>query len=469
MEATVEKKLINYSDTVQPKEETKEETKGVDVYTKLVNNNNTGIYTEENKCKIKRKYQHDREFIMGCASDLVGKLKESEINLSVNSEIAQFFLVDKPALHLRVILDNIREIENGIVGIEYDNMRMAFDFNKGDKKFTELIIESNDYIYFKEIELQHLYFEHVGTDPVEHYLSVNYLRLIDSNDKIYEIGIKKQEGTIEEHEYKDDGRINIDDTYKKKFGDKYNIYKVIYGESTIENGHLLFTGFMFSRGGLLGIQVVDKVHDENRKVDEKDLLDIYRLSDHQGIYEVQSGYHVWNEALQATLLCKKTFYGELIGLENEKIFNIFVNLYEDTFWYKDVRNSILPKFFQLIAQCIDNDVATIHSILSLQRFINHTIQTEMVSNGICNEDKKSILFKKLKRFGRAFGEFGTKKQRMYLPHLIKTRYIWSHLFEVIQIINYLLYYEPSPDIFTNTYLNPTKIHYVTLISTFIAQ
>ena len=180
------------------------------------------------------------------------------------------------------------------------------------------------------------------------------------DDKEYKIGEQKTEGTIETHIYDDKGQEVISDEFKQKFGDKYTHYRVIYSESQIEYGQLCITGFSFSRGGLLGIQVADIVG----PINTKNWLNIYRLSATQGIYEVENDYHVWKHELKKSL-SKKILYGGLVGLENESIFNIFVNLYEDTFWYKDIRYSILPKFFNIIKESIDDNFAILHSVTGL--------------------------------------------------------------------------------------------------------
>ena len=101
--------------------------------------------------------------------------------------------------------------------------------------------------------------------------------------------------------------------------------------------------------------------------------------------------------------------------------------------------------------------------------MDFSIQDDYISNGICPEDKKSLEFKKTKRMGRAFGQFGNKKRKMYLPHLVKARYIFSHLSDVVKEISVLQYFGPSPDIFTVTYLDPGIVNYLTLAAVFVSQ
>ena len=72
-----------------------ERTSNVEAKVEVKADEPAGPKIEPTPKKEKKEYKYDREFVMGVCTDLKGKLKDLNLNLSLNCQICQNFKTDK--------------------------------------------------------------------------------------------------------------------------------------------------------------------------------------------------------------------------------------------------------------------------------------------------------------------------------------------------------------------------------------
>eukprot|EP01084_Bolivina_argentea_P066675 121559_1 len=280
-----------------------------------------------------------------------------------------------------------------------------------------------------------------------------------------------------------DGFINYIRLNNHKIGRKE--YNDMLFKSHLEIGKLLITGIYSNKNGPTAFQVVDVrngintnplvniFEDFKKNVKTNSLINIFPMYPNQSLSSVNN----------------KNKYNILKGIvgvaDNDVLTTVLLLLTWCCRRFSiDPTSYISGKFFAILEKCIDGDMDTIHSVLTLNRFINNIIEKNFKNNldyFMQNVNKidweygtieyTSCLDKILFFFGEDKQlQKGLQKelQRKQIA-LLKTHKWWSSLSETVQIIKRMNYYTPTIDIFTLTYLHSTYWNIFTTIITFIGQ
>eukprot|EP01084_Bolivina_argentea_P053285 97821_1 len=325
-------------------------------------------------------YNFNREFVMGSKA-------RSNLRITPNSDIYTKVLCSRPPTNIKIDISKGRYVRQIVLS---NNIAIGFSSSiiLKDHKIHE--IDNNDKaIYFKRIEIQ-FHTEQANDVKSLYWLGINYMRLIDQNNKETVIGTYHKEKQ---------GEITYDE-------EKVKIY---YDDLQTETGQLFLTAIYVCKRQILAFQFADIVDDINTN----SLLSVYHMPPNQGLHEIvnQSKY---------------ILYQHMIGIEDESPFKILLEFLDFAIhWTSDPVVSRQADFIKILEKCMDGDLTVMHSVMALQRYIDHCIQTNTIDNLKNN-----------------------------MKHLIKVRQYWFALYNAVFITKRIYYYTPTLDIYSVTYLDP---------------
>eukprot|EP01083_Nonionella_stella_P003402 9724_1 len=378
-----------------------------------------------------RNYSFNREFIMGAKSI---SPSNTALKLGRGLEAARFVLFSRPPTYLRF------DSTTGISGTQTNMCRyfpnvfishtpsvsVSNTVTDGEDRLeTQEIRNNGNVIWFKSIQCQP--FTTYMSDPTsaEQYRAeetqIEYLRLIDCNDVEYTMNKARDVG-------------------KTQFDGGYTMYWPIQKET----GQLLLVGMITACDGITAIQVVDIVGAINKNA----ILNVYRFHKRPGLHMIGNDIH-------------DILNGHMIGIEDQKVFDVFKQFVEIQY-YPAPMNMMQAQFTDIIAQCIDGDYATMHTVMGLRRFLNHVVQTKLEC-----EYMNSVITHHSHFYNEAYKLFGSDDKKR--QPLVKARKYWCILADVVEITKRMNYYTPSLDVYTLTYLNPSVWNAFSTIVTFITQ
>eukprot|EP01084_Bolivina_argentea_P272088 463158_1 len=392
-------------------------------------------------------YKFDREFIFGPLKNANDDFKDIDFNYCATPVCRDFFLFARPPTNITLYGDD--ENYGGLItALNCDNDLINIGAPYRSENDKPLIIKSlneNEFLYFKKIICQYVYFYSGAYDGW--FAGINYICFTDRNGNKFEKG-KLIDTQSCDKDYVEKEVIAFGE--KNNFGAEDRKVKAYYFKPVTERGNLYITGVAFCLKGLLFLQIAD-IRDSCTSIDS--LLNAYHFTDNQGVYEANN----INTSYDATV------YGHLIGCEDYNVLTTWHTLYVTgcgSIGVADPRPYIIGKFLLIIENSLVNgDLETMHSVFSIERFLDHVIQTKFKSTQIeLKEDgiNDGII---AKSFNGGFGYRFITKSRIY----------WYQLYKVIKTIKKIHFYTPSFDCYILAFLKPTTFNKLQALFIFITQ
>eukprot|EP01084_Bolivina_argentea_P089502 161497_1 len=372
-----------------------------------------------------------REFVMGgCKDYKLNKQKYPKLGFTVLTIMTQGFLFCRPPQKILFKMDKTRHTADiSLRSINVDEFEIGYG---GDNQLQTTEISNNEeYLWFKKIIVQNTIAD------TSSKTQINYIEMVDSQDKSYIIGKRKDTTNIE--------------------SDK--IYTI---ETIEERGRLLMTGILLNDFMIVGLQFVDLATQE---VNTKNLLYVYQMTNHQALHLMhmegtsEELYYAWKGD---HIKYDEKYFGGLIGIEEDYVLQVIIRwVYSINRFVNNPVSIVLPDCLEIFEKCLDGDFALLHSVFAMNRFINHCIQTEFVSLGMKEHQAQ---------WHHLFNP-GKKPMRKFMVKLHK--YL-SALSSTMETCKGIIYITPSLDIYTLSSLlvdenvKWTKYHYFAIV-TFVAQ
>ena len=277
---------------------------------------------------------------------------------------------------------------------------------------------------------------------------INYIELYGTDNKlITKMGIKEDELMNE----------------KKKFNKTdFTVHAKTSKLIGCKGNNIYIIGLVRSNKNILGIQFCDLM-------DDGDIIYAYQMSKHLSISSNDSyksnnvrihELPKWSHDPKVTkknLDPKRYLFESMICvIDNEIIdmFNLFVGYCVNI---DDCRIDLKEIYEEITQMCVEGDISKIHSIMSLQRYLNYCIQqndTTLLNN------ENSLLSEKFRSL------FNKDTQYKYL---IKIQKCWNIAYEIAKFGKNIHYYQASFNAFTVTYLDDSINNKVASLFSFIGQ
>ena len=224
--------------------------------------------------------------------------------------------------------------------------------------------------------------------------------------------------------------------YITKFTNFVYEYEIFVSDLIEHKGiNLYIVGLLQSNKNILGLQICDLVNKDN-------LLYVFKMTEHFGNTVTQYSadndklYEVGIKHTPSRLDSKRYLYESLICLIDDRAIDMFNNVVTECYNTPDPKTYLIAQFQRINEDNMD-DLNIIHSIMTLQRFLNHCIQTQ------CKFSNP-----KSKKLNNKFIHILLEKNQFkYLPKIAKC---WNIQCDASKFSKRIQYYKPNLNI--NLYL-----------------
>eukprot|EP01084_Bolivina_argentea_P257774 434375_1 len=388
--------------------------------------------------QVHHKYSQDWEFLILPSTKMQWKI-------SPNYVLKQLLLFSHSPKRLEL---SFPENKDSLTFLEHFSVDQLNLMDHKQKQINGSKIEIIDNISsFKEIEIQYHYHQCSPGHELHEY-KINYIKFVKQNGEKIICGEKKDK--------QDNEKWPINRKWKNR---NYHILEAV----KIISDNIIICGVLLDNWKVLGFQCVSF----NGEYSFNKLINIFKHEKEdnnnmtQGLnitpvdiehFFVNKNYHgaEYNETA--------IFNGGLIGIENGYLLDIIDLLYfRNRQWTSDPAAFILPYFVDITNQCItDNDLKTIHSILSLQRYLNVLIQNK---DDIINNECKlvdTLLSKYGKKQQNGIKLFECIKDAHFWAYLVKIKKYWDILAEIAVLGKSIYYVGPKFDVYNLSHLKASK-------------